>query len=66
MLAAVLVPSVIACLCVLEEMSRLWKDSKRQSTMRSIQVARVLTGLIEIVRKPLVKVKVKESESEVT
>ena len=55
-LAAVLVTCVIAWLCVLEEMSRWWKDSKRQATMHSIQVARVLSGLIANVRKPLVNI----------
>lgn len=56
MLAAVLITSVIAWLCVLEEMSRWWKDSKGQATIRSIQVARVLSGLIVNVKKPLVNI----------
>ena len=56
MLAAVLITSVIAWLCVLEEMSHWWKDSKGQATIRSIQVARVLSGLIVNVKKPLVNI----------
>lgn len=56
MLAAMLISSVTAWLCVLEKISCWWEDSKSLSLVCCIQVTLILTWLIEIVRKTLVNI----------
>lgn len=56
MLAAILISSVIALLCVLEKTSRWWEGSNIQFMIYGIPATLVLTWLIEIVRKTLVNI----------